>query len=142
VLDSNKYAELEPPGEPSSCVIESFLLKQQTTGNLCVRSHKGMRLGERRSLVKRRTSRRDFLKAGGVGLAGAALLGVAGCGSQGGMSGNEKGTANEITVAVSSSPSATALRKMAPGFEKQTGVMVKFVELPYEQLASKVLLAA
>jgi multiple sugar transport system substrate-binding protein len=92
--------------------------------------------------VKRGISRRDFLKAGGMGLAGGALLGVAGCGSQSDMSGNEKGTANEITVVVSSSPSATALRKMAPGFEKQTGVKVKFVELPYEQLASKVLLAA
>ena len=32
-------------------------------------------------------SRREFLKIGGTGLAGAALLGAAGCGVQGG--GNE-----------------------------------------------------
>src|SRR5215210_1660244 len=35
-------------------------------------------------LVGRRMTRRDFLKVGGGGLAGAALLGVAGCGGGGG----------------------------------------------------------
>ena len=34
--------------------------------------------------MKKNMSRRDFLKAGGVGVAGAALLGVAGCGQSGG----------------------------------------------------------
>lgn len=41
----------------------------------------------------RRTSRRDFLKVGGAGLAGAALLGIAGCGGgerQGGGSGGTR----------------------------------------------------
>ena len=75
-------------------------------------------------------------------LATAAVVAVVGCGGGGKGSGDANGTADEITVAVSSSPSATALRKMAPGFEKQTGVKVKFVELPYQQLAAKVLLAA
>src|SRR3954468_8130091 len=75
-------------------------------------------------------------------LATAAVVAVVGCGGGGKRSGDANGTADEITVAVSSSPSATALRKMAPGFEKQTGVKVKFVELPYQQLAAKALLAA
>ena len=33
-------------------------------------------------MVDRRFSRRDFLKAGGVGIAGTTLLGVAGCGGE------------------------------------------------------------
>jgi hypothetical protein len=33
LVDSHKYAELEPPGEPISRAIESFLLNQQTTYN-------------------------------------------------------------------------------------------------------------
>ena len=36
--------------------------------------------GKRSSGWKRRLSRRDFLRLGGAGLAGAALLGTAGCG--------------------------------------------------------------
>jgi ABC-type glycerol-3-phosphate transport system substrate-binding protein len=74
-------------------------------------------------------------------LATATAMAAVGCGGSKG-SGDANGTAKEITVAVSSSPSDTALRKMAPGFEKQTGIKVKFVELPYQQLAAKVLLAA
>ena len=35
-------------------------------------------------MAGRRMSRRDFLKIGGTGLAGAALLGTAGCGGGGG----------------------------------------------------------
>ena len=38
----------------------------------------------RPSVGARRVSRRDFLKIGGAGIAGAALLGVAGCGGGGG----------------------------------------------------------
>ena len=45
-------------------------------------------------MVDRRFSRRDFLKAGGVGIAGATLLGVAGCGGEeqgGGQGGGPEG---------------------------------------------------
>ena len=42
------------------------------------------REGEMGVLAGRRMSRRDFLKVGGAGLAGAALLGTAGCGGGGG----------------------------------------------------------
>lgn len=75
-------------------------------------------------------------------LAIAVMVGLTSCGSSGGASGDANGTAKTITVAVSSSPSATALRKIAPGFEKKTGVHVKFVDLPYAQITAKVLLAA
>ncbi len=44
-------------------------------------------------MQRRRTgvdlSRKDFLRLGGAGLAGAALFGVAGCGGGGQSSGNE-----------------------------------------------------
>lgn len=39
-------------------------------------------------LARRMMNRRDFLKLGGAGLAGAALLGASGCGGGGGGSGN------------------------------------------------------
>ncbi len=39
------------------------------------------RIGPNRGLVGARISRKDFLKIGGTGLAGAALLGTAGCGN-------------------------------------------------------------
>lgn len=78
----------------------------------------------------------------------AVLLATTGCGGSdegdagaGGATGSTT-TADEITVAVSSSPSADALRRVAPAFEAETGVRVRFVDLPYQQLAAKVLLAA
>jgi multiple sugar transport system substrate-binding protein len=40
-------------------------------------------------MTNKRVSRREFLKIGGTGLAGAALLGAAGCGGGGGGGGNE-----------------------------------------------------
>ncbi|MDQ3943075.1 MAG: ABC transporter substrate-binding protein, partial [Actinomycetota bacterium] len=45
-------------------------------------------------------TRRDFLKMGGTGLAGAALLGTAGCGvfQQGGQQGGGGGGGNSVTV--------------------------------------------
>lgn len=71
-------------------------------------------------------------------LAAAVALSLTACGS----SGDEGGTADEITVAVSSSPSATALRAIAPAFTEETGVQVTFVDIPYDDLATKALLAA
>ncbi len=49
----------------------------------------GSRSGER--LAATRITRRDFLKIGGTGFAGAALLGTAGCGV---FSGGESGGGN------------------------------------------------
>ena len=56
-----------------------------------------------RPLDLARLTRRDFLKMGGTGLAGAALLGTAGCGSifgggQGGGNGGGGGGDNSITI--------------------------------------------
>lgn len=67
----------------------------------------------------------------------AAALALAACGS-----GGSDSSAKSITVAVSSSPSATALEALAPAFEKKTGIKVSFVNLPYAQLAAKVLLSS
>ncbi len=51
------------------------------------------RIGPNRGLVGTRISRKDFLRIGGTGLAGAALLGTAGCGvfEQGGQQGGGGG---------------------------------------------------
>ncbi|WP_176308531.1 ABC transporter substrate-binding protein [Micromonospora sp. NBS 11-29] len=72
-----------------------------------------------------------------VAAAITTTLVIAGCGEDAG--GSEDKT---ITVAISSSPSATALKALAPGFEKETGIKVEFVDIPYAQLAAKTLLAA
>ena len=48
---------------------------------------------ERRAYARGGISRRQFLRLGGVGLAGAALLGAAGCGG-----GDEGSGANTITL--------------------------------------------
>lgn len=61
----------------------------------------GSRSGER--LAATRITRRDFLKIGGTGFAGAALLGTAGCGSifgggQGGQGGGGGGGSKNITI--------------------------------------------
>ena len=58
------------------------------------------RLGVGTTQGATRITRRDFLKIGGTGLAGAALLGTAGCGvfEQGGEQGGEGGGGKSITV--------------------------------------------
>ncbi|QIN82367.1 peptide ABC transporter substrate-binding protein [Rubrobacter tropicus] len=66
-------------------------------------TRKKMRPMMPRPLDLARFSRRDFLKMGGTGLAGAALLGTAGCGSlfgggQGGGNGGGGGGGNSITI--------------------------------------------
>jgi multiple sugar transport system substrate-binding protein len=47
-----------------------------------------------------------------------------------------------ITVEVTSSPSDTALRALAPQFTAATGIKVNFVEVPYTDVATKILLAS
>ena len=58
-------------------------------------------------------NRRDFLKMGGAGLAGATLLGAAGCGGGGGGSFN-----GEVTLGFGREPSGT-LQKLIDQFNKQ-----------------------
>ncbi len=47
-----------------------------------------------------------------------------------------------LKVAIASSPSATALREMGAAFTAETGIKVEFVEIPYSDVTTKVLLAA
>ena len=49
--------------------------------------------------------------------------------------------ATEITVFVTVSPSSDALKAMAPGFTKKTGINVKFVTVPTSDIVTKLLLA-
>jgi multiple sugar transport system substrate-binding protein len=75
-------------------------------------------------MTNKRVSRREFLKIGGTGLAGAALLGVAGCG--GGQGGG-----NEITF--SWGPDDTgALTKLIEKFNQQNQGKIKVIhrEMP------------
>jgi ABC-type glycerol-3-phosphate transport system substrate-binding protein len=80
-------------------------------------------------------------RAGGLKVLSALVaavvvtVGIGACSAGGGGK-------DEITVAVSSSPSATAMEALAPAFTKQTGIKVNFVNLPYAQLAAKVLLSS
>jgi peptide/nickel transport system substrate-binding protein len=62
----------------------------------------GTRLTDR--MPGRMMSRRGFLKIGGAGLAGAALLGVAGCGGGGGGQQGDSGGGNTLTVALDQEP--------------------------------------
>jgi multiple sugar transport system substrate-binding protein len=73
----------------------------------------------------RRISRRDFLKIGGAGLAGAALLGAAGCGGGGGQA---KG---EITLGFGREPSG-ALEGLINRFNKENknGITVTWRHMP------------
>lgn len=49
--------------------------------------------------------------------------------------------ATEITVFVTVSPSSDALKAMAPGFTKKTGINVNFVTVPTADIVTKLLLA-
>jgi multiple sugar transport system substrate-binding protein len=76
----------------------------------------------------RSISRRDFLKISGAGLAGAALLGVAGCGGGGG--GQEDG---ETTLIFSNGPEPSGtLRTLIDDFNEQHSgeIRVEWREMP------------
>ncbi|WP_116952346.1 ABC transporter substrate-binding protein [Jiangella endophytica] len=49
--------------------------------------------------------------------------------------------ADELTVLVSASPSATGLRELATEYTAETGVTIEFVEVPTAQLPTKIILA-
>lgn len=81
-------------------------------------------------------SRGDFLKMGGVGLAGASLLGVAGCGGGGGPERDESGA---IRVVFSTSPFATdAGERLIEQFneENRGEINVVFREAPTDTTTS------
>ncbi|WP_223627230.1 extracellular solute-binding protein [Microbacterium sp. EST19A] len=54
----------------------------------------------------------------------------------------EEGKPDSLTMLVTASPSADGLRALAADYEDETGIAIEFVEVPYEQLATRIILAA
>src|SRR3712207_2738103 len=85
---------------------------------------------------RRAFSRREFLRLGGAGLAGTALLGsgtLAGCGGQ------QQGASGSINVA-SWNIAADALKETIPAFKKQNSgadVTVQYIDFDYSQLTPR-----
>ena len=79
-----------------------------------------------RTVARRRYSRRDFLKMGGAGLAGATLLGTAGCGGGGGGSGDSSSIV--FTYGASGSEDQRTVKELVNRFnqENKNGITVKF----------------
>ena len=76
------------------------------------------------ALTRRGISRRDFLKIGGTGLVGAALLGAAGCGGGGGGGGT-----GDIIFAMGADTTGT-MQSLIDKFNKQADFKVTFREMP------------
>ena len=72
-------------------------------------------------------SRRNFLKIGGAGLAGAALFGVAGCGGSGGQQGAGGGGGNTLTVGYYEEP-AILNNYLVGGDLAATGDMIASIQ--------------
>ncbi|QEW04324.1 ABC transporter substrate-binding protein [Microbacterium lushaniae] len=77
---------------------------------------------------------------GPVAAATGLMFVLTACGGSGET--GESADADALTIAISSSPSADALQSIAKDFEAETGVAIEFVDIPYDQLASQVLLGA
>jgi multiple sugar transport system substrate-binding protein len=77
--------------------------------------------------------------SGSLAAAGVLALTLTACT---GADDTDEGTADTLSIAISSSPSADALEAIAADFEAETGVSVEFVDIPYDQLASQILLGA
>ena len=95
------------------------------------------RVGARKRLIGAGFSRRDFLKMGGAGLAGATLLGTAGCGSifGGGQSGGGGGESKllniNLTAEVPDLNSVTTTDSVS--FNVLTNLMEGFYRLDQDQ---------
>jgi sorbitol/mannitol transport system substrate-binding protein len=74
----------------------------------------------------------------GISIAAAGVVGLLA------MSGGAAAQDNpaSLTMLVMDSPSADGLKALAKTYQSETGIEIKFVEVPYEQLATKVILAA
>jgi multiple sugar transport system substrate-binding protein len=95
------------------------------------------------SQAPRRISRRDFLKVTGTGLAGAALLGAAGCGEESstGSSGGDmwkqyQGTTLNF-ISENTAPTSAIAANLKP-FKDLTGIDVKINQLELGALVQKV----
>jgi NitT/TauT family transport system substrate-binding protein len=89
-------------------------------------------------MVKRLVSRREFIKLGGVGFAGAALWGVAGCGSSG-----ESGDTGGKKVVLQGFPDLAAIPILVmqeKGIDKKHGFEAEFEETDPDAATSSFLL--
>jgi simple sugar transport system substrate-binding protein len=94
---------------------------------------RGGRNRRRESMTSASFTRRDFLKAGGVGLAGAALFGAAGCGGQGSESGGKSGLTDRSDIRIEMpthmippDPNTAIMQNGAEQAAADMGVDVKF----------------
>jgi multiple sugar transport system substrate-binding protein len=97
-------------------------------------------------LMRKRVSRRDFLKMTGAGIAGASLLGAAGCGGgsassvdpEAGMWKQFAGTTLNF-VSENTSPTTAIAANLNP-FKELTGINVNVLQLELGALVQKVAL--
>jgi sorbitol/mannitol transport system substrate-binding protein len=82
-------------------------------------------------------TRRDFLRVTGAGAAGAALLGTAACGGSGGASGG-KFAGTTLTVATVSNSQMEDMEALVGNFTEKTGIEVRFLFLPENDLRQRV----
>ena len=98
------------------------------------------------SLAKNALSRRDFLRMTGAGLAGASLLGIAGCGQESGTQGSAggdvwkqfRGTTIEF-ISENTAPTSAIAANLQP-FKEKTGIDVQISQLELGELVQKVAL--
>lgn len=88
-----------------------------------------------RAILSRGINRRDFLKMTGAGLAGAALLGVAGCG------GDQSQKKNASLTIAGPAGQVEYLEKWTRKWEKETGGTVKINAIPFTEIDDKFLTA-
>ena len=78
-----------------------------------------------------------------LGVAAVLAFEATACSSNNGPGGSPGDTgAQSLTIALTSSPSADALESIAKDFQQETGITVNIVQLTYDQISTKVLLAA
>ena len=80
-------------------------------------------------LAGRRINRRDFLKMGGVGLAGASLLGVAGCGGGGGGNQGSDGK-TQVTFSFGPDDSGTIQELINRFNDQNENIAINYREMP------------
>jgi sorbitol/mannitol transport system substrate-binding protein len=71
-------------------------------------------------------------------LAAALAISLVGCST---TSGGSSAKPDKLTIMVTTSPSTDALKVSAKSYAKKTGIAIDFVEVPYEQLSTKLVLA-
>ncbi len=94
--------------------------------------HRQNRMRSNGAILSRDMNRRDFLRMTGAGLAGAALLGVAGCGESDSQSGN-----TSLTIA-GPAGQVEYLEKWTKKWSEENGGQVSINAIPFTEVDSKV----